>query len=416
MSYYDDERGGIVKQHICFSWNRPVGIENALDRKKRQRLLSSFGFITRERHENRSRRYLQYYEAYFFGMHALALFRNGIAIEIDPSDKLQASMLREAARAAYCLGLDAACVRFQYLGQRKIIINDIDPSPATTQTLLQQYKREKLDQLQRRKNNQRNCYQPLIGTDVEFLICSCHGRLIPAERLLPLQGRAGSDAVYFRDRILYPIAEIRPEPADDPQHLFRHFVHALRLADEHMSRGDYIWLAGAMPKRGFSLGGHLHFSNLAFDIEFLRVLDNYLLLPLTMLESPSSRQRRFRYGNPGDVRMKPYGLEYRSLPSWLVSPEVTKGVLALTFLLTAHYLELQRRPLLTVGVASAFANGDKKKLGTVCTSLLEDVTRTKTYPSMKHMLEPIMQKIRNGIDWQEQQDIRIRWTPYLLHS
>lgn len=39
-----------------------------------------------------------------------------------------------------------------------------------------------------------------------------------------------------------------------------------------------------MPQPGFPLGGHLHFSGVALNGALLRALDNYLALPLALLE------------------------------------------------------------------------------------------------------------------------------------
>ena len=61
----------------------------------------------------------------------------------------------------------------------------------------------------------------------------------------------------------------------------------------------------------------------------LRVLDNYLALPFILIEDQNTKLRRPRYGFLGDFRRKTHGgFEYRTLPSWIVSPRITKGVIA----------------------------------------------------------------------------------------
>jgi hypothetical protein len=63
-----------------------------------------------------------------------------------------------------------------------------------------------------------------------------------------------------------------------------------------------------------------------------------------MIENPRSASlRRKRYGNLADFRIKKYGgFEYRTLGSWLVSPEITRGVLCLAKITISHYLELDQ--------------------------------------------------------------------------
>lgn len=101
-----------------------------------------------------------------------------------------------------------------------------------------------------------------------------------------------------------------------------------------------------MPQPGFPLGGHLHFSGVSLNGALLRALDNYLALPLALLEDKRATRRRPHYGNLGDFRRQSYGgFEYRTLPSFLISPQLAKGVIGMAFLIASQYPRLQRRPL-----------------------------------------------------------------------
>ncbi|MCZ4142661.1 hypothetical protein BZG17_33240, partial [Escherichia coli] len=125
-------------------------------------------------------------------------------------------------------------------------------------------------------------------------------------------------------------------------HLLRAFGSASRSITDH----TLIWQAGSMPQRGLPLGGHVHFSGITLNGELLRTLDNYLALPLAMLQDPRGDARRPRYGALGDFRLKSHGgFEYRTLPSFLVSPLVAKGVVGLAGLIASNYRRLRQRPL-----------------------------------------------------------------------
>lgn len=399
----------------CLAWNRYEGIRNAKSEKQCMQMLRWNGFLTAEK-GSESKRSLQMYEACIYGMETLALYRNNIQLETDETNRLMQRMLRDAARAVYCVGLEAAWIVFQYAGGGRIRICRIDPELRADRLLMQKVARSAQAQTERRKRNQSSSGNPMIGADVEFLICSKRGFVIPADRILPRQGKAGADAVYRRDRISYPIAEIRPKPADEFDAAYRNLLEALQLADRRMPREDVIWMAGSMPKKGLPLGGHLHFSQVELDPELIRALDNYLLLPLAMLENEHGQIRRRRYGNPGDVRMKTYGFEYRSLPSWIICPLIAKGVIASAFLIASRYAELTARPLLEPGVAAAFAQGDKVRLRHVCQTLWEDISSIEGYAALKEVLEPFAERTLSGKEWDESKDIRMQWkTQFLLN-
>lgn len=395
-------------------WNRQRGIQNARDPNLRSKLLLWNGFRTSAAVKQQSNCFLQKYEVYVCGLDVAALYRNGIKQKITPNDPLQRRMLREAVRASYCLGLTISCVGFNYVGGGAIVIDNVDPAPEISDKQVRHRIKKMLkEQEKKRSLNREGAAQPMFGADIEFLICSRQGRLISAERLLPRQGRAGADAIYYRDRVVYPVAELRPEPAEDARRLFEQLIQVMQLAEVRMPRTDFVWLSGGMPKQGYPLGGHLHFSGIELDIELLRVLDNYLLLPLALSESDQSRQRRSRYGNPGDVRKKSYGFEYRSLPSWILSPDLAKGVLALTELIAKHYLDFNMRPMLREPVARAFASGNKTLLRKIVNRLWEDISQVDGYPKLKADLEPFMKQLLNQEEWEDGRDIRTGWKSVL---
>jgi len=65
-------------------------------------------------------------------------------------------------------------------------------------------------------------------------------------------------------------------------------------------------------------------------------LDMLVAYPLMFTEVPEhARLRKQGYGQLSDYREKPYGIEYRTTPSWMGSEKLAKGVLSLAYA-TAH--------------------------------------------------------------------------------
>ncbi|MDF2721956.1 MAG: hypothetical protein K0Q59_1631, partial [Paenibacillus sp.] len=231
----------------------------------------------------------------------------------------------------------------------------------------------------------------LIGADPEFLLVNADGKVVPASAYLPRRGRAGCDLVRIDGKVMYPLAELRPEPSSDPRQLVTNIRRAMLAASEWIpDKPGLRWLAGGMPAKGFALGGHIHLSGIALNMELLRVLDNYLALPLVLVEDERSKARRPRYGVPGDVRRKPHGgFEYRTLPSWLVSPRVAKGVLALTALIARHYRLLRRRPLAIHAVMRSYIAGSKLSLINSAAPLLDDIRGLPDFERYESMVSPL---------------------------
>jgi hypothetical protein len=165
-----------------------------------------------------------------------------------------------------------------------------------------------------------------------------------------------------------------------------------------------------MPQRGLPLGGHVHFSGVTLNGDLLRVLDNYLALPLAFLQDPRGSGRRPRYGALGDFRLKHYGgFEYRTLPSFLISPLVAKGVVALAGLIAASYTSLPLRPLMNTTVHAAFYEGDRERMKEYIPALLDDLVGLEDYARYEKYAAPLIRHLREGKTWDESRDIRKVW-------
>jgi hypothetical protein len=281
------------------------------------------------------------------------------------------------------------------------------------------------------------------------------GKVVAASRYLERDGEAGCDAIVVRGRpVITPLAELRPRPSRSPRQLAANLRRALRLAAARIGDASLTWLAGGMPLRGFPLGGHVHFSGVWLNSHLLRALDNYLALPLLLIEAETARQRRPRYGFLGDFRRQPHGgFEYRTLPSWIVTPQVAVGVLSLARVIADGYRELPvggiggdgahvdnqpgvgrypdsafdtsdsasaigasfhptpipARPLDDIRLLEAYYSADKTALQPVVAELWRRLERLPAYAEFAADLEPLRARTLRMETWSETDDLRRAW-------
>ncbi|MFX3632907.1 MAG: hypothetical protein ACE3L7_05625 [Candidatus Pristimantibacillus sp.] len=252
----------------------------------------------------------------------------------------------------------------------------------------------------------------LIGADPEFVLLRPDGKIAPASRFLGegVNNAAGSDAMLIGKRIVYPVAELRPEPAADPTTLARHVQRLLHRAAAKIDDASLRWAAGAMPVPGLALGGHIHLSGTPLSSRLLRLLDSYMAFPLALVEDPAGRGRRPRYGALGDFRRQPHGgFEYRTLPSWLVSPAAAKAIFALALLCAREARTLSYIPALDERYVEAFYAGDRAELAGCLDHVAASAAATPSYAALEPYIEPLLDAARRGATWDERADIRIKW-------
>ncbi|PYI55939.1 putative amidoligase domain-containing protein [Paenibacillus flagellatus] len=332
-------------------------------------------------------------------------------VEAGSADRALRRAERAAARLLYACGLDAGAVELGTDAAGRPVFAAIEPLPAGNGKLDAALAAARERFLAGWEAERTRTSPATLGADPEFLLANADGRVVPASAYLPKRGRAGCDVVRIGDRVLYPLAELRPEPSADPARLIMHIRRGLLAAARHIPDTPGVkWLAGGMPARGFALGGHIHMSGLWLNVRLLRALDNYVALPLALLEDDRAAARRPRYGTPGDFRRQPHGgFEYRTLPSWLVSPRVAKGVLALAALVSSHYASLPRTPLHDPEMLRAYMRGDKPPLRVAAAPLPGDVRRLPEYERYAAWIEPLYAMMEAGESWDESRDIRAGW-------
>ncbi len=332
----------------------------------------------------------------------------------------QAPKIAELAiRAMYLLGLDYAMITVTVNGQRKIKISGIDASP--------QIRDNDLYVLIQKLDNIKKMYQDgwtdqaevKLGADPEFMIAnSKNNKMVPASEFFPREGLVGCDNIRVPSRQQRPVAELRPKPDPSPTVLHSNIRQGLEQANKLVPYRNIKWLAGSQPFSSYSTGGHIHFSNLDLNNQVLRALDNYLGLPVFLIENQvTAVKRRRKYGQLADYRVKDYGgFEYRTPGSWLISPEITMAVLCLAKIITSNYTKLKRNLFTSAEAQRAFYNGDQPYFKPFFEDIWRDIQRLDVYDDYKQQLKIIPSMIAENLCWDEKADIRKSWGLTTLYS
>lgn len=324
--------------------------------------------------------------------------------------------MREAVKAIYALGLDYGVVTLGVSSSGHTLVLDVESAPKLNSRLcelfaqaIERYDAELAQELARTE-------RVMLGCDPEFLLLSRQGKVVSASRFLEREGAVGCDAIVLSGhRVILPLAELRPQPSDDPRGLVRNLHRTMQLAARMVPDESLAWLSGGMPLKGFPLGGHVHFSRCWLNSHLLRALDTYLALPLMQIEGDTTRQRRPRYGFLGDFRRQSHGgFEYRTLPSWLATPAITLGVFALASLIADHYRSLSCKPLTEYDIQTFYYRGDKINLHQTVLQLWRELEQLEAYAEYSSMLEPLRLQVTRMEPWKEKSDFRHTWkiAPY----
>lgn len=369
--------------------------------------------------------YRRRYAVHVSGLHAIEIAsveganRNlRVPVAVGPDQASSPSLMKQlekmAVRCLYTLGLDSGeVVLVSAGGERKYAVENVTPSAwIGSRRLRMLYERAQREQERRLAEEIEGRLPLMLGMDPEFLIVDPEsGEVVPASRFLDREGEVGCDAVHGEGEISYPIAELRPQPSESPRGLLIGLMRTLRMAGEMIGDRSLHWLAGGMPKSGLPLGGHLHFSGIGLTAELLRALDNYLTLPVSVLEAPTSQLRRPKYGYLGDFRRQPHGgFEYRTLPSFLVSPMLAKGIVYAAYLIVTNYAKLARRPLdQEERLHKAYYAGQRDIIREYLEPLLADLQSLAEDQEAEKYIRPLLSRIRQGGTWNESRDIRPLW-------
>ncbi|MCS7464448.1 hypothetical protein N0M98_30580 [Paenibacillus doosanensis] len=319
---------------------------------------------------------------------------------------------REAVKAIYALGLDYGVVRVGVRPGGELTVLEVGAVPQLDERLAELFAdaMHKLA-LELKEEAEHPLQEAMLGADPEFLLLNERGKVIFASDFLEKDGPVGCDAIVLPSfRKIYPLAELRPEPSREVRQMMINLHRTMQLASRSITDGTLEWVAGGMPVKGFPLGGHIHFSGVRLSAELLRTLDNYLALPLVLLEDETTGGRRPKYGFLGDFRRQRHGgFEYRVLPSWMTSPTVARGVLALAKLIADHHRLLPARPLGEPNIQQAYYSGDKPRIRPLIPGLWSDMVKLPGFRKHEAYLTPLKTMLLQMKGWNEQEDIRRKW-------
>lgn len=329
---------------------------------------------------------------------------------------------RLAIRAMHALGLDFGMVHAGLDTRGRAIILDVTPTPVMTERLAGLFRWQVDNFLNRNSPENPVDYRPeqpgaanntvLLGADPEFMLRDTisHKIIYPSD-FLDREGILGYDErSENREGQYFPLAEIRPEPDPCPIRLtekIRDILgRAAKLIPPHIE-----WLGGSLHFEQYQIGGHIHLSNISISSRLLRVLDNYLAIPIMLIEDPvSGSLRRRQYGWLGSIRSKPHGgFEYRTPASWLVSPEMTRGCLCLAKIVVTEHPSLSKDFFTSPEMQKAFYQSKKHLFYDIFYELWEDITATYHYGIYATNLAPIYNLIHSRSHWDENVDLRKTW-------
>jgi len=315
-----------------------------------------------------------------------------------------------AKRAIYLLGLDYGMVKIAVTGSKKNRVVMIDSSPEIREKDMKSLLK-KLDKLIN-YGSYMKIQEIKMGADPEFMLSNArNSKMVAASQFFPREGMVGCDNIRVPSRQQRPVGELRPKADFSPLQLFANIQQALRYACKLVPYRNIKFVAGSQPHKGYSIGGHIHFSNLNLNNHILRALDTYVGLPVFLIENQDTAvRRRKKYGFLADYRVKDYGgFEYRTPGSWLVSPEIARAVLCLAKIVASSYLSLPRNCFATIEAQKAFYEGDQEYLRQFFEPLWADINALSVYDAMADEIQIIADMIVNNIVWDERADIRKTW-------
>ncbi|WP_436663483.1 putative amidoligase domain-containing protein [Alicyclobacillus acidoterrestris] len=317
-----------------------------------------------------------------------------------------------ATRTLHALGLDFGMVSIGVGPKGLLQVMDVTATPVLEGRLLEMYKDAMTAFMEREEQARRGTYTVTLGTDIEIMLRNPQGKMVLASNYFTRRGRIGCDdrSVNFDGKRL-PLMELRPAPDPTPGGLLQNLKRLMREASERINRPNVEWRAGSMPFRPYCTGGHIHFSGVPFSSRLVKVLDNYLGLPLMAVEDRrTAGLRRPKYGYLGDIRHKDYGgFEYRTPGSFVCSQVVTTAAFHLAHMLASHYRDFSLPDIYSPSMQIAFYEGQIGALRPLILRNIETIRRHAAYTQYREYIEPLFVMIEQGQTWNEQRDVRVEW-------
>lgn len=239
-----------------------------------------------------------------------------------------------------------------------------------------------------------------IGTDAEFVITTANNQLVYSGEYTP-KGPMGADG---NERTW----EVRSKASPNPLELVRNIQSIFsNYISEYPQFMGYNWKAGAWPYDQCPTGLHVHFGVSAKKTNCEQAalfLSNYVgaISLLLERESESKKRRTYRdceYGWIANYRHKPWGWEYRSMSSSLVSPYVTTALLCLSKVV---YYEFQHSKSVSCDTYIDYNDFNNHRIGGLRKNfhkLWKDIVKMKLYQHYKPYIDILYFLVTNNLTW-----------------
>jgi len=316
-----------------------------------------------------------------------------------------------AQRTIYSLGLDFGSVLIGVTSNKKRVVLDVEHTPKLNIKREKLY-REAIIRFIKQYAKDMDTTEPIIGADPEFMFKDKQGKMVLASKYFSKNGKVGCDArTINRNKAKRPLAEIRPDPSGNPDKVIESIKNIIDEAVAHINLPSIEWIAGSMPFKGYSIGGHVHFSNVKLNSPIARALDNYLAVPIALIEDPvTARKRRLKYGFLGDVRSQFHGgFEYRTLGSWVLSPQISKAVLHLSQFIVKNYTVLKANNFQSFTNQKKFYSMNREQLKKYYIDIWKQLEATPNFVSIQKKVNIIPEMISKEQIWEESNDFKINW-------
>lgn len=331
----------------------------------------------------------------------------------DIKSEEQKTMCDLACKAVYALGLDFGVVNIGKSLEGKYYVLDVDACPKDMSSMCMEAYRFQFHALLNKYDSLVYSEDDItIGADPECIIKDRDtGWLIFASDFVRKEGYIGFDNRSIESgREYYPLLEIRPDYSRNPVKVFESISSILNDLSKYIHYKNIGFYAGSMPIFNYWVGGHIHFGTKP-NSKLIKALDNYLALPLMMIEKAyTARRRKIRYGELGNYRPKPHGgFEYCTLSSWLVGPEITLGVLCLAKVIAHEYLNLDKEFLRSYSDIRAYYSVNKKYFADAVQEIVKSISNTCTYKDYSCCIKPLLKKVLSSQEWDEDGPINDAW-------
>jgi hypothetical protein len=246
-----------------------------------------------------------------------------------------------------------------------------------------------------------------IGADPEFMMLNHHGEPLNAGK--ELDKEFGSDGCQW-------IFEVRPKPTTNPIELIHNiqkiFKRSMAKMPEYL---DYNWMAGSFVGNANChrpIAGHIHFGmkelspnwGEADSKDATFYLSQYVgALSICIENKEVGKKRRMydndhHYGNISDWRPQPHGFEYRTPSSWLTSPYVAAGIVALSKVVMYNYINTAKLTIPDYVDYNSFQRMTPPDEETI-SNIWTDIQGMSLYREYKDYINILPFLIKNKMNW-----------------